>query len=95
MQYLVILDPASTIGKIYSENYDAISNTNGLKCPLLACTEISFDNPYYIFVERGGNQAKAKQSLYLPYHSVVAILQQSAGETRPIGFAPPAFPPAV
>jgi len=94
MKYLVILEPASTTGQIYSESNDGVSTSGGIKCPVLACTEIDFGNPHYIFVKRGGSQSKRNQSLYLPYHSVAHIFQYAPEESHPIGFVPaPLSPP--
>lgn len=92
MKYLVLLEPSSTTGKIYSSNNDGTTaaTDGGVRCPILSCTEINFDSPGYIFVRRGGSQARTQQSLYLPYHSVVHILQHAEDEPNPLGFAPPA-----
>lgn len=88
MKYLVLLEPSSATGKIYSENNDGVATDGGIRCPVLACTEIDFGNPHYIFLKRGGNQSKCNQSLYLPYHSVAHIVQYAEDDPHPIGFAP-------
>lgn len=94
MKFLVILEPGSTTGQKYVESSDGIETSGGIRCPVLACTEIDFGNPHYIFVKRGGSQSKCSQSLYLPYHSVAHIVQYAEDEPHPIGFVPahPALP---
>ena len=85
MKYLVILDQNSTIGTIYAKgNNDGIINDGH---PALVCTEIKTDNPHYIFVTRELNPPASHQSLYLPYHSVVLIVQFEESDAPPFGFA--------
>ena len=86
MKFLVILEPSSATGRIYAENNDGLTSGGEIKYPVLACTAINFDNPHYIFVNRGGNQSKSHQSLYLPYHSVAHIVQYDEQEQLPPGF---------
>ena len=88
MKYLVLLDCNSSIGSIYANgNNDGIVNDGDINHPVLACTEIETNNPYYIFAIRSGDQEGGlRQSVFLPHSSVVAIYRYAEDEPHPLGF---------
>jgi hypothetical protein len=88
MKYLLILDADSTAGKIYlAGNNDGLVSDGTIKHPVLLCTEIKMDSPYYIFAKRQMKAPASHQSLCLPYGSVAIILQLEENEPIPtIGF---------
>jgi hypothetical protein len=85
MRYLVMLDPSTPVGNMYARGtHDGIFSG---AYPALDCTEISFDNPGYIYAIRE-NRAGLRQTLYLPAHTVVLILCYDVTQPMPIGFVP-------
>jgi len=86
--YLVVLDERSAIGSIYvSGNNDGFVTDGQLQHPVLDCTEISTDSPYYLFAKRDmSKQGKNYQSLHIPHSSVVAIYHYADEGSRPFGF---------
>lgn len=88
MKYLIILDGRSPIGAIYLQgNNDGTTTDGEIIHPLLDCTQITTDSPYYIFATRSlKKEGKSHQTLYLPHGSVVAIYQYDESDPRPLGF---------
>ena len=88
-KYLLILDCRSTIGSIYlNGNNDGTVTDGKLNHPLLDCTEIKMNNPYYIFAIRSlKKEGASHQSVYLPHGSVVAIYQYAEEQGYPPGFS--------
>ncbi len=88
MMYLVVLDERSAIGGIYaSGNNDGFVTDGQLQHPVLNCTEIWTDTPYYLFAKHDmKNQGKNHQDLHIPHTSVVAIYQFADEGSRPPGF---------
>lgn len=87
MKYLLILDAVSIPGKIYLYGKNDGYVTDGdTKYPVLLCTEIKMDNPYYIFAKRELKESESHQSLFLPYGSVAMIYQIEKDQPTPIGF---------
>ena len=85
MKFLIILDKDSIAGSLYAKgNNDGIT-TGGH--PLLDCTELVTDNPYYIFATRSLYQeGKSHQTLYLPHGSVALIHRYDESDPHPLGF---------
>ena len=88
MNYLVILDANSTIGKIYGEKADRLINDGQTGHPALLCSEIAIDHPVYLFATRPLTKEKSHQSLHIPHHAVVAIYRVNEEADRTIGFQP-------
>ena len=88
MRYIVILDAKSPVGAIYANgNNDGLTSDGNISHPVLDCTEIETNNPYYIFAKRSPNEAiPSHQILYLPHGSVVMIVAYDKAEDRPVGF---------
>jgi hypothetical protein len=89
-RYLVVLDARSAVGRIYAKDNDGFVSDGEINHPILDCTQIVTDSPYYIFATRPlKKEGKSHQSLYLPHGSVAVIHQYAETEPYPIGFAPP------
>jgi hypothetical protein len=88
MNYLVVLDAHSSIGKIYLYgNNDGTVTDGELHHAILDCTEIVTDSPYYLIATRiHKKEGKSHQTLYLPHGSIIAIYQYAEKEGRPMGF---------
>jgi hypothetical protein len=91
MRYLVILDVRSASGAVYhSGSNDGYVSDGDLRHPVLDCSEIVVDSPYYLFAKRDmAKQGGSYQSLYIPHSSVVHIHCYADSGTRPMGFIPP------
>lgn len=90
MRYLVVLDANSVIGRIYAKgNNDGIVNDGRLDHPVLDCTDLVTDSPYYIFATHSlKKEGGSHQSVFLPHGSVVAIYQYAENDPHPLGFVP-------
>jgi hypothetical protein len=88
MRYLVVLDARSVVGGIYANGHnDGFVNDGGIRHPVLDCTEIATDNPYYLYVKRDLSlHGKDYQFINIP-HSSVSVIHHYADEgSKPIGF---------
>lgn len=94
MRYLIVLNANSPIGQLYSQGTIQDGSNDGFTAgdfrhPILDCTEIAIDSPYYIFAKRAANREGApRQSIYVPHGSVVAIYRYDEREPHPLGFLP-------
>lgn len=87
MRYLVGLDANSTTGKLFLANNDGFMNDGTQDHPLLECSDLGFDNPYYIYAIRDTRKAGGKhQSLYLPHGNVILIVEFDKKVRPPMGF---------
>ena len=88
MKYLVVLDARSPIGSVYgSGSNDGFVKDGELRHPVLDCTEIGTDSPYYLYVKRVfSKQPEGYQSLHIPHSSVIAIHHYADAGPKPIGF---------
>lgn len=88
MKHLVILDARSAIGRIYAKgNNDGNVSDGDTLHPVLECTDLVTDNPYYIHATRPLKKGDGShQLLFLPHGSVVAIYQYALDEPSPLGF---------
>jgi len=86
----VVLDARSSIGCVYANgNNDGFVNDGTPKHPVLDCTEIAVDSPYYLFAIRDmPGSGKPYQRLHIPHSSVVAIHHYAKVKEKPMGFAP-------
>jgi hypothetical protein len=89
-RHFIILDANSTVGAMYaSGSNDGFTSDGEVNHPVIDCTEIVIDNPYYILATRSlEKEGGSYQSLYLPHGSVVAIYQYNPVEPLPFGFVP-------
>jgi len=87
MRYFVVLDLRSAIGSIYENgNNDGFVTDGKMKHPVLDCTEIAIDSPYYLFATRDMSKTgRSHQHLHIPHGSIVAI-HHYAEEEKPVGF---------
>jgi hypothetical protein len=90
LRHFIILDINSPIGAMYaSGSNDGFISEGDVRHPIIDCTEIVIDNPYYIFATRSlEKEGGSYQSLYLPHGSVVAIYQYKPSGPLPFGFVP-------
>ena len=88
MRYLVVLDVRSSIGRIYANaNNDGFVTDGEIKHPVLDCTEIAIDSPYYLFATRDMSRTgNTYQHLHIPHGSVVAIHHYAEEIEKPVGF---------
>lgn len=88
MKYLVVLDVNSEIGAIYSRgSHDGCVSRGEYQHPILDCSEIVTDAPYYLFVRREISKGGGTQKLHIPHSSVVAIHIYDDNGPRPMGFS--------
>ncbi len=73
MRYLVVLDAGSPVGRMYAEgNNDGFTEQGDH--PVLDCTEINLDEPYYMYANRDRSKhGGSYQKVYLPHSSIVMI----------------------
>jgi hypothetical protein len=90
MRFLVVLDARSPIGSIYANgSNDGFINDGDLRHPVLDCTEIATDSPYYLVIKRElSSHDKTCQSAHIPHSSIVAIHHYADEGSKPYGFAP-------
>jgi hypothetical protein len=88
MRYLVVIEKMSAIGCIYDKgNNDGYVTDGEFYHPVINCSEISINSPYYLYVKRDlTEQDKNHQSLYIPHTSIVAIYEYDGKGSRPVGF---------
>jgi len=88
MRYLVVLDAGSTIGRIYANGKnDGFVNDGKVDHPILDCTEIATDSPYYLFVRRDlSRHGKNQQTIHIPHSSVAVIHHYADTGSKPFGF---------
>jgi hypothetical protein len=84
MRYLVILDAQSVVGSTYAAgNNDGFVGDN----PVLDCTEIQTDSPYYLFAKRDlSKQGGSHQSVFVPHGAVVMIACYEDQGPKLLGF---------
>ena len=51
-RYLVVLDARSATGRICAKDNDGFVSDGQVNHPILDCTQIETNNPYYIFATR-------------------------------------------
>ena len=87
MLYMVILDANSPVGEMYAAGDNDGFTSGPTRNPILTCTEIATDSPYYIYAKRIlKKEAGSHQSLFLPHGSIVMILQYDEKDPNPLGF---------
>ena len=87
-KYLIILDAKSPIGGIYIDgDNDGYACAGSLKHPVLSCVQITTDAPHFIsatrILKKGGT---SRQTLYLPYDSVVMVVGYDEDAHGDLGF---------
>lgn len=87
MKYLVTLDALSVIGKIYANgDNDGFVSDGKINHPVLECTQIVTDSPYYISATRTlCSESESDQILYLPHGSVVSVHCFELADCLPFG----------
>lgn len=90
MNYLVVLDANSPIGRICAESdNDGFVFDGRLRHPVLDCIEIATEAPNYLFARRDmSKHGKMQQALHIPQSSVVVIHHCDEAGCKPFGFTP-------
>ena len=86
-KYLIILDAKSSIGSMYANgSNDGFASDENIKHPILDCTEINADLPYYLSATRSMSKGKSHQSLLIPHGSVVMVVSYAEEKPNDVGF---------
>jgi len=90
MRYLVVLDARSVVGGMYANGYnDGFVSDGEIRHPVLDCTEIATDSPYYLYVKRDlSRHGKDYQTIHIPHSSIVVIHHYADEGRKPMGFVP-------
>lgn len=85
MRYVVTLDSESHIGS----HFRAVgSDGNNGGQPTIDCAEIDMTHHHFMRVLRGPiGEAGKHQSIYIPYGSILSVLEYAKQEGKPFGFS--------
>lgn len=84
MRFFIVLDAQSVIGQTYLRgNHDATSEGH----PAIDCKAIEDVGPYLRASRNTANRGGSDQTLWIPHHSVVCIVEYAQDAPRPFGFA--------
>ncbi|NRF71391.1 hypothetical protein HLB44_30840 [Aquincola sp. S2] len=83
MQYIVVLDGNTPVGRIYASDNDGFVKDNERSHPVLRCLSVDHTNQSYVLLTRAGQ----KQTFYVPHPSVVAIYRVEGDDGLPTGFS--------
>jgi hypothetical protein len=87
MNYLIVLDENSTIGRLCAaSDNDGFFRVGPLNHPVLDCVEIAIDGPNYLFARRNTTRSHAMRALHIPHASVVLIHHCARHESKPVAF---------
>lgn len=87
-KYLIILDVRSPAGAMYANgSNDGFASDGNFRHPVLDCTEINAEFPYYLSATRSlKSRGKSHQTLLLPHGSVVMVVSYAEEKPNAVGF---------